>query len=57
MSESDEKELARDIRDEKQPIVKCPSCGMHVPRDMAIEYQGKFHCCVECAEGKSHECQ
>lgn len=32
------------------PMVSCMSCGLHLPRNTAIEREGRFYCCREHAE-------
>lgn len=32
------------------PMVSCMSCGLHLPRDSAIERSGRFYCCAEHAD-------
>lgn len=32
------------------PMVSCMSCGLHLPRDSAIERSGRFYCCTEHAD-------
>ena len=35
------------------PMVSCMSCGLHLPRDTAIERHGKYYCCREHADQAS----
>ena len=32
------------------PMVSCMSCGLHLPRDTAIERDGRYFCCREHAD-------
>jgi uncharacterized protein len=32
------------------PMVSCMSCGLHLPRDRAIEHNGRHYCCREHAD-------
>jgi uncharacterized protein len=32
------------------PMVSCMSCGLHLPRDSAIERAGRYYCCREHAD-------
>lgn len=32
------------------PMVSCMSCGLHLPRDTAIERDGRYYCCREHAD-------
>jgi uncharacterized protein len=32
------------------PMVSCMSCGLHLPRDSAIERNGRYYCCREHAD-------
>ena len=32
------------------PMVSCMSCGLHLPRDTAIERNGRYYCCREHAD-------
>ena len=38
--------------DEKiDTMVKCENCGVHLPKQNAIEKNGQYYCCEEHADG------
>lgn len=40
-----------------QETVQCGKCEKTLLKQAAIENQGKYYCCDECAEGKTCDCQ
>lgn len=37
-------------RGEVQPMIACSLCGTYVPRDDAVEHEGRSYCCREHAD-------
>ncbi len=37
------------------PMVSCMTCGLHLPKDNAIERDGRFFCSREHADSSSHQ--
>jgi uncharacterized protein len=36
------------------PMVSCMTCGLHLPKQNAIEREGKHYCCREHADQPTH---
>ena len=39
--------VSRTTSSQGEPMVRCEQCGVHIPRDEALEKGGNYYCCDE----------